>query len=81
MDAAADDAHRAALIAASLPTVRQELSATLTYRETTTAACDALLAALVAAFDSATDNARRGVLLSAVRPTVASAGNTTAVVN
>jgi hypothetical protein len=73
LNAAADDACRAALIVAAPNTVRQELAGALAYREMTTVARNAPLDALVVALDATADDGRRGALLSAASPTVRAA--------
>lgn len=62
LDAAADDVQRAALLAASSITVRDELAAALAHREMLAPPPHA---ALMAALDRAADDAQRAALLSA----------------
>ncbi|HEY2417981.1 MAG TPA: hypothetical protein VGH84_08675 [Steroidobacteraceae bacterium] len=69
LDAAGDDAQRALLLATSTVEAREQMSATLAYREfSTLAGRNPPLGALVAALDACGDEAARATLLAATSP-------------
>jgi hypothetical protein len=69
LDACSDDGRRAALLAAASLQARQQLPATLAYRQMSTlAGRNPRLGALVAALDSCADESARAALLAITSP-------------